>query len=340
MGPLRLSRQSPICTANSFAKLFAILLAGFVGHSAVADELGSEDAITLHRDTKLRFATPEQAETAFRRLDRFTESLSVFDLQSRLDRSDPTLDGFFEFSVEQIVPWTAEQKEKLTVIIESLEQRLLPLDLPLPKTVFLVQTTGKIEGKAAYCRGNAIMLPSRFMDVPQARLEPLLAHELFHVLSSHDPQLRYELYKIIGFKGCPPIELTGDLADRKITNPDAPQLDCVLRIDVDGELVPVTPFLWAKSEFVPGEGKVFFDYLQFRLLVLEPKGGGYQPRLRDGEPWFVSPNRPDFYWNIGTNTGYIIHPEEVLADNFKALVMKTPDLPTPRITQEMLRILE
>lgn len=336
---MRDKRPGWSCLASGFA-IGAILWAHCGSGLAVGAEPTDDDSVKLHRGTRARFATKEEAATAFRRMDRFTKSLSPFDLQSRLDQAEPTLEDLLDFAAEQALPWTAEQKVKLTVAIESLEERLRPLNLPLPETVFLVQTTGKVEANAAYCRGNAIMLPGKVVDSPRP-LVPLLAHELFHVLSSHNPKVRYQLYEIIGFKACPPIELSGELASRKITNPDAPQLDCVIRIDVEGKTRPATPFLWAKSAYVPGAGKNFFDYMQFHLLVLERHGDVFRPVLRnDGQPWFVSPNRGDFYWNIGTNTGYIIHPEEVLADNFKALVLKTPNLPTPRITQEMLRILE
>lgn len=316
--------------------LLAVMLLCCV--SVHGEEADQDAGVLLHRETRLRFATKEEAATAFRRRDRFTKSLTPFDLQSRLNKSEATVDELLDFSAEQSLEWTDEQKAKLTKVVESLEKRLRPLNLPLPKSVFLVQTTGKVESNAAYCRGNAIILPQRTIDGNRP-LESLLAHELFHVLSNQNPKLRYQLYDIIGFRSCPPIELTGELASRKMTNPDAPELDCVIRVDVDGETVPATPLLLAKDDFDPAAGQGFFAYMQFHLLVLEPKGDGYQPRLRDGKPWFTSP-QSDFYWNIGTNTGYIIHPEEVLADNFKALVMKTPNLPTPRIPQEMLRILD
>ncbi|HIF31062.1 MAG: hypothetical protein ABGX07_00265 [Pirellulaceae bacterium] len=300
----------------------------------------AEDALPLHGETTVRFANKAEATQAFQRVDRFIRSMSKFDLESRLDRSPARMSEFLEFSADQFVPWTDEQKKQIGPVVESLRKRLDRFNLPLPKTVLLVQTTGKVEGNAAYCRANAIMLSPRFLRNPR-RLESLLAHELFHVLSSHNPELRYRLYRIIGFQSCPPIPLPEALKARKITNPDAPELDCIVKIDVDGKTVPATPFLWAKSAYEPGQGKTFFNYMQFRLLVLKLTKDGFRPQLKDGEPWFVSPNnRADLYWNIGINTGYIIHPEEVLADNFRALVMKTPNLPSPRIPEAMLRELQ
>jgi hypothetical protein len=327
-----------ICLDRQIWRTFLTLLA-IAATNTWSSIVCGEEPLTLHRETVIRFATESEATKAFQSVDRFIRSMSEFDLQCRLDRSSANTDEFLEFSANQYVPWTEEQKRKIVPVVQSLEKRLARFNLPLPKTVLLVQTSGKIEANAAYCRENAIMLPPRFINAPAKSLESLLAHELFHVLSSHNPDLRYRLYRIIGFQSCPPIKLPAALMARKITNPDAPQLDCILYVVVDGETVPATPFLWAKSDYEPGQGKTFFDYLQFRLLVLKPAGDGFEPLFRNGEPWFIRPRRPDLYWNIGINTEYIIHPEEILADNFKALVMKSP-VNSPRITQAMLRELQ
>jgi len=42
-----------------------------------------------------------------------------------------------------------------------------------------------------------------------------------------------------------------------------------------------------------------------------------------------------FYEQIGHNTKYIWHPEEILADNFVQLVMGSEELPSPFVVQRM-----
>ena len=71
---------------------------------------------------------------------------------------------------------------------------------------------------------------------------------------------------------------------------------------------------------------------------------GCQPSVtivgRDGEPVLLEPrNVPTFFDKIGRNTGYIIHPEEILAENFVLLVNNKTDVPTPRILREMRDVL-
>jgi len=57
-------------------------------------------------------------------------------------------------------------------------------------------------------------------------------------------------------------------------------------------------------------------------------------RQAGSEPAFLSPGEaPGFFALIGSNTGYIIHPEETLADNFTFMIMEKSDLPNPEIPQ-------
>ena len=60
---------------------------------------------------------------------------------------------------------------------------------------------------------------------------------------------------------------------------------------------------------------------------------GSKPRLFD-----VAQVR--FHEQIGRNTEYIIHREEVLADNFVLLVNGGNDVPSPRIIREMRQIFQ
>ena len=55
-----------------------------------------------------------------------------------------------------------------------------------------------------------------------------------------------------------------------------------------------------------------------------------------GEAKLLNPeNVPEFFTAIGRNTGYIIHPEEVLADNFVFLLTGHEDLPNPEIVERL-----
>ena len=84
-------------------------------------------------------------------------------------------------------------------------------------------------------------------------------------------------------------------------------------------------------------GAIFF---LFRLLVVERRGDRWQPVLVNGEPVVINPRQEqEFLDKIGKNTNYIIHPDEILADNFVRLVMEDQNLQTPGIIDAMRRLL-
>ena len=48
---------------------------------------------------------------------------------------------------------------------------------------------------------------------------------------------------------------------------------------------------------------------------------------------------PGYFDQIGRNTQYIIHPEEILADNFVLMIDEKTSVPSPEILQEMRVVL-
>lgn len=294
----------------------------------------------LNAESVVRFATVEEGQAVLMADDAFTKSLSKFDLQSRLKSgADVTLDDWKKFAAGHVRGWDAAEIRTVSESLARIAGPLAELRLPLPKTVLLIRTSGEEESNAAYTRGTAIILPKAMLARSPARLDGLLAHELFHVLSRHDGAFRARLYRLIGFEMCDPIAFPKMLADRRITNPDAPLVDCTIELKGEnGRTYFGAPVLYASANsFDPEQKKTMFQYLTFRLLVVEREvAGPWQPRLENGDPVVIDPKKePAFYEKIGKNTAYIIHPDEILAENFERLIMGTKNLPTPRIIDDM-----
>jgi hypothetical protein len=288
------------------------------------------------------FAALDQARAVLSARDDFAQAVSPFDRQARLQAAKPvSLDDWLAFNAAQAKPWTEAERAKVAAALERLRPKLEKYRLPLPETILLVRTTGKEEAGAAYTRQAAIILPDGVLRGDEAALERLLAHELFHILSRHDPKLRERLYAIIGFAPCNEIELPAEWNARRITNPDAPKVDCRIELAVDGQPMVAAPVLFATPpEFDPQAGGSLFKHLTFRLLVLEREGDRWRPALKRGQPVLLDSRRvPNYARQIGGNTGYTIHPDEVLADNFVLLVRGERNAPTPRILEEMARLL-
>jgi len=297
--------------------------------------------LPLTANSQIHLATTAEAGDALTERDTYINALGPFDRQARL-RSDKPVSAatLLAFTKLQAMPWSEAQRAKVTKAIASLREKFQPFDLPFPEKVVLVHTSGREEGDAAYCRGNAIFLPTKFLrGSDTGAFERLLTHELFHILSRHNPLLRRDLYAIVGFKPCGEVSLPPTLIDRRITNPDAFRLDFFIELNRTDEEEPVAavPVLFATpGDYDAKSEKTFFSYLTFRLMTLTKLDGAYVPRLIDGEPELLDPkSEPSYHKQIGRNTGYIIHAEEVLADNFVHMVFEKPDLPTPRIVEQM-----
>lgn len=276
--------------------------------------------------------------------DDFLRSLSPFDRSVRLKTQRPVSDAEFLTHVAGSVrDWTEPEKRRVKEVFDGLPPALWSLQTPLPETILFIKTTGDEEGRAPYTRRNAIVFAQGFVDTVERR-RSLLVHELFHILLRAHPGLRERLYASIGFLSCPAPALPAGLADRRITNPDGPRNDHCIRVTVDGEPVWAVPVIYSRSAaYEAASGGELRDYLQVGLLLAGRDGpqGGPGPLRRGEEPRVVDMvKRPAGYLaQVGSNTTYDFHPEEILAENFAQIVLGQTDVPSPEVHQRMARLL-
>jgi hypothetical protein len=299
-------------------------------------------AVELQPKSRAHFSTLEEARAILRSRDEFVARLSPFDRAVRVQSAAEVSEAeFLEFAAGEARAWEPEEAEKLAAVIRSAAAKLASFELPLPERVDLVKTSGREEAGAAYTRQAAVIFSEKVIERSPAALEDTFLHELFHVLSRRDGRLREALYSVIGFESCREIELPESLRERRITNPDAPRNDVLIRLEHGGETLAAAPLLFSKeARYDPAHGGELFSHLVFRLLVLEERDGIWVPSFERGSPRLLDPAAvPAFAEKIGRNTSYTIHPEEVLADNFVLLLKGRRDVPDPRILDAMERIL-
>ena len=293
--------------------------------------------------TVIRFAEVRDGVEALTQRDDYIKQMSPFDRQVRLktDR-EVTEQELLTFFSRHVLPWNADEIAKLTPLVKALGRKLAPWKLPLPPVILLVKTSGHEEGGAPYCRGAAIVLPQPMIDGNLKTLNNILPHELFHVLSSHNPRLREALYQIIGFNPCNEVFLPEPLAARKITNPDAPVNRHFITVTQDGRSLELMPVLFSKTpRYDTTRGGNLFTYLEFKLMALENNHGVRRAAIVAGQPVLLDPaGVPGYGEQIGRNTKYIIHPEEILADNFVFLIEGRIDLPSPRVIEALGQVLQ
>jgi alpha-L-fucosidase len=291
--------------------------------------------------SRFRTASLEEERRILGARDGFVASLSPFDRAVRVGTPGPVSEEeFLAFAAREALPWEEPERARLEGLLASLEKKARALKLVLLQEVLLIKTSGREEAQAAYTRANAIVLPRNKLGAGDGELEPLLAHELFHVLSRARPELRKPLYKLLGFEPTGKIELPEAISDLKITNPDAPTIEWSVEVESDGKPLLVTPVLFSSGSFDPRKGGDLFKYLTFRLMAIEDRNGRAAPRLSEGKPILLDPEKtPSYKKKVGLNSGYLIHPEEVLADNFVLLLFPRKPPPHPEILSEMQKVL-
>jgi hypothetical protein len=292
---------------------------------------------------EIELASIEQARAVLETRDEFVARLSPFDRAARLKSgNDVSEDEYLAFARAAAREWPNDERARLASAFAAIEPRLEELLPELDAPILLIKTSGEEEGGAGYTRANAIMLPQALTD--ERELQRLLAHEIFHVVSRNNPRLKRALYEAIGFAQCGELVLPAALAARKMTNPDAPVNEHCIEVQVDGAKVWAMPILLSRQErYDPAAGTPFFGYLTLSMLLVERPESGAAPAhamMRDGAPVLVPFNRVGgLREQIGRNTGYVIHAEEILASNFELLVQGASDVPSPDVLERIRALL-
>lgn len=275
--------------------------------------------------------------------DEFTRSLSDFDRSARLKTSEKvSTKEYLDFVSRQSLDWTDSEIERFRMIIGRVKESLTGYDIRIPGKMYFIKTTGDEEGNAVYCRGlNAVVLPGKkTADLSDDNLQTLLTHELFHIYSKNNLDKREQLYKIVGFYKTQPLVLPAELEPLNITNPDSVVRNYYFATEIGGEKINVMPVLLATGPYDEKKGGRIFDYLQLVFFAVETKGNSSVLVKKDGQyVSYTMQQIPDFAGKIGKNTKYIIHAEEILAENFKLMAVKQ-DVPSPEIIEQMQSVLK
>ncbi len=288
-----------------------------------------------------KFADKRQADNVLTVSDKYIESLGKFDLEARVGNKGATRKDLLNKIEQSTGNFTKEEKDSIIkafdVLSDNIERKRIKL--PIPKELLLIKTTMEEEGgAAAYTRGDVICIGEGFLKrIDTKRLAKLLAHELFHVLTRDNKEFRKSMYEIIGFKILnKEIKFADDIKDRFISNPDVNSYDNYAMFTVDGKAMPCTMIIRSDKDYAGGS---FFDYVHIGLVPLD---NNFNPMMKDHKTIVYDlDDASDFYDKVGRNTGYVINPEECLADNFSlALCGSEKELPNPEIIEKIVNTIQ
>lgn len=320
---------------------------------------GADVRVPLDDATTIVFLNGASATDAIvsEESDPFFRVLSRIDIESRLGRStegmskDETLAALKVHFRSAVVDWSPAEIERVSASCRRINQRTSS-DCPsfLPMEWKFVKTDGSDEKGAAYTRSDFIVLPvNKFpaIDDPggSAKLDRLVAHETCHVYGRSHPGVRARLFSRLGFAFTGPIEWAASLVDRRITNPDGPIADAVIRLKRrDGSEFDAAPILISPVDrFDPARGQGVFRYFRFGFVEVEQGNGVWRIGAADGSaPTVLGTHEVSGYFDqIGRNTEYIIGPDEILAENVAIGLTSSPDqaIPNPEIPRDLLEII-
>lgn len=301
----------------------------------------SQNSFILQPGTVVIPVEGDKAKQMIMTEDDYTSRLSKFDLQSKTQRKDSvTLADYLNYSAEQVVKWENDEMKIIGEVVSSTGNKIksLALNIKMPDTIFIIKSTMANEGGAdGYTRLNYIVLKENLVGRKSTRLENLFAHELFHVISRNNPEMSEKIYNTIGFRKTNDVPYPPEIADLRISNPDAPLNNYYITLEYNGKPIEAMLVLFARE---PYKGGSFFAYVQIGLMAVEGDAEYKKTVYAEGKPLILKvKDVKGFYEQIGKNTDYIFHAEELSADHFELMLDKTEGLPNPELIEAMKNVM-
>ena len=275
----------------------------------------------LEKILDYRIAGREEGVELLLSNDAYFDGFTQNDLDFRMQKTGASMEEYKLFAKEQVLDFTEGQK---AVIIEHMARisrviRDRGYQLPELEQIVFINTTMKEEcGSTAYTHGTQIYIDGkaldrldRLADREEALkvLDHIFAHELFHCMTRCSKDFRSEMYKIIHFTTRDDdFELPPSVKEYFISNPDVERHNSFATFMINGEPMDCfTAFVTAKH--YENDGASFFS---LGTTALVPA---------DGTDIYYMPEEAENFDEVfGTNTDYVIDPEECMADNFSYLI--------------------
>jgi hypothetical protein len=198
-----------------------------------------------------------------------------------------------------------------------------------PKQIKLIKTQGQYYGKSVYyTRENCIIIPANGLHQrDMSDFKRTMYHEIWHILSRNHPDLQKEAYALIGFSpiDMQKVRISDTLSRQIIYNPDG--IDIAWQMSLKGSdsttktCIPILHTVDTDG-YVRGKDE-FFNYIAFSLYEVRDN---QVITKADGVKSVVDlQQEPDFFAQVTQNTDYIIHPDELIADNFMYVMTTSHD---------------
>lgn len=289
-----------------------------------------KDTAPSFLDSEIIFATKEEASKLLATSDEFTRSMTPFDFAAKTQNKEKSKEqDYLSFAAEQASGWSESDISATIKMLKKTEEKVkkMGLKINLPKKVTLVLSSCNEEGGAeGYTREDYIVFKTK-------PTEHLFLHELWHIISRANPELRDEAYKIIGFEKMDKVQFPEELESLRITNPDAPFMEHYISLETEEGEKDLVLCTMASAPYTTGS---FFQYLM--IVLYEVDLDSESPKIISSPPYDIAKVK-GFREKIGNNTNYIIHPEEITAEHFTHLVTEK-EVKNPEILESFKMLLK
>lgn len=245
------------------------------------------------------------------------------DLDFRVQKTGSTLDDWYALAESSVQEYTDEEKAVLDEAMAAIEKILADNGYTLPaidQIIFVKTTQAEEGGSGAYTHDNEIYVNDHSTrNGASLGLQELICHELFHTLTRNNPEFREAMYSLIHFTVHDEDYVIGpSIMEYFVSNPDVGHHNASAVFTINGEPTECFMAIITNRHFDPTlEHDSFFRALETVLIPVD-----------NTDTYYTIDQATDFWDVLGHNTGYVIDPEECLADNFAyALVygMDGPD---------------
>lgn len=282
-----------------------------------------------------RFADAQEGIALRMENEHYFENLTQNDLDYRTGKRGASLEDFKELAQQQGDTFTDEEKQVIADSITRIEARFKEIGFHYPANsdiIFVKNKMGDEFGAVAYTQGNQIYLEGEnldFMkDIP-GLLDGMIVHELFHVLSRNNPDLRQALYDVFGFTIAEEPNFTPEIRAILGSNPDVEKFDSYATFMIDGKPTKAVVVTLLKTPYSAGQN--LFDHFSTGIIPYDAP-----------DRYYTIDDVSNFWDVFGENSAYVITTEEAVADNFTSAVVYGMDgrkYKNPEIIQNILNVL-
>ncbi len=274
-------------------------------------------------------------------VEHFFDKITPVDMMIQMGKEFPEktsresiIDDYKKFIQADVLSFTKEEADFLAKILMEAFDLCQKADIQyFPEELKLIKTHGKHYGNDTYyTRENVIVIPKQALKKKDSDIFlKVMLHEISHVITRLNPSLKSELFATIGFKKITqPLIFNDSLQQRLLTNPDGIEFNWMTELTVsNGQNVKAIPLIYANESGYKKNKKEFFNYMGFNYFEISASSDGKSmivQTIGNQQKSTLNTEGINDLFHQKFNTDYIIHPDEIIADNFSILVyaMKNP----------------